>query len=183
MSQNLFAKPSIIACVTEIVSSHVSNNSVPVAEIPALIASVHAALAQLDPSLVSPGDIGSDPQLGSEKGIFRLHDVQPLAAHAVMGQVAPALKPAVPIEDSIQHEYLVCLEDGKRLRMLKRYLRTQFGLTPDDYRTKWGLPRTYPMAAPAVIEQRRVHAVTAGLGRKQGSENGKPKGRRSVAAS
>jgi predicted transcriptional regulator len=56
---------------------------------------------------------------------------------------------AVPIEESITHDYLICLEDGKKLRSLKRYLRTKYGLSPEEYRTRWGLPADYPMVAPA----------------------------------
>ena len=59
-----------------------------------------------------------------------------------------APKPAVPIKKSVTPEYIVCLEDGKHLKMLKRYLRTRYGLTTDEYRTKWGLPADYPMVAP-----------------------------------
>ena len=72
--------------------------------------------------------------------------------------------PAVPIEESITHEYIVCLEDGKHLRMLKRYLMAQYGMTPADYRAKWGLPQDYPMAAPALTDQRRDSAKSLGLG-------------------
>ncbi|MDE2620016.1 MAG: MucR family transcriptional regulator [Sphingomonadales bacterium] len=166
MSQNLFGPPSIIACVTEIVSSHLSNNAVPLSDIPALMRSVHATLAELDPSLISSGAVPAAAPDAAGNGIFHFADIQPLPlGDAVRPQAAQ--RPAVPVEDSIHHDYIVCLEDGKRLRMLKRYLMTQFGMTPDDYRAKWGLPRTYPMAAPAVVEQRRVHAAQAGLGRKR----------------
>jgi predicted transcriptional regulator len=74
-------------------------------------------------------------------------------------------KPAVPIRRSITPDYLVCLEDGKRLKMLKRYLRASFGMTPDDYRTKWGLPPDYPMVAPNYAAQRSAFAKQIGLGR------------------
>ncbi len=88
---------------------------------------------------------------------------------------APAVKqdPAVPIRASIKPEYIVCLEDGKKLKMLKRHLMTSFGLTPDEYRAKWGLPADYPMVAPNYAEQRRVLAVKIGLGRKPGARKKK----------
>lgn len=73
--------------------------------------------------------------------------------------------PAVPIEDSVQEEYIVCLEDGKRLRLLKRYLMAQYGMTPAEYRNRWGLPSDYPMVAPAVSAQRRGAALERGLGK------------------
>lgn len=75
------------------------------------------------------------------------------------------LKPAVPIKRSIMPEYIVCLEDGKKLKMLKRYLRTNYNLTPDEYRTKWGLAPDYPMVAPNYAKQRSDFAKNIGLGR------------------
>ena len=80
---------------------------------------------------------------------------------------APKTEPAVSIRSSIKPDYLVCLEDGKKLTMLKRYLRTNFGMSPEDYRAKWGLPRDYPMVAPNYAEKRRGLAVQIGLGRKK----------------
>lgn len=74
-------------------------------------------------------------------------------------------KPAVPIGKSVQHDYIVCLEDGKRLKMLKRYLRTRFGMSPDDYRRRWGLQPDYPMVAPAYAARRSDFAKQIGLGR------------------
>lgn len=74
-------------------------------------------------------------------------------------------KPAVPIGRSVQHEYIVCLEDGKRLKMLKRYLRSRYNLSPDEYRRRWGLPPDYPMVAPAYAARRSDFAKQIGLGR------------------
>jgi predicted transcriptional regulator len=83
--------------------------------------------------------------------------------------VPAALEPAVPIRNSIKKDYIVCLEDGKKLKMLKRHLMTHFGMTPDDYRAKWGLAADYPMVAPAYAETRRILAKAIGLGRAPGS--------------
>lgn len=87
------------------------------------------------------------------------------------GKVAPQAvpEPAVPIRLSVKKDYIVCLDDGKKLKMLKRHLMTHYGMTPDDYRAKWGLPADYPMVAPAYAEQRRVLAKAIGLGRAPGS--------------
>jgi predicted transcriptional regulator len=74
-------------------------------------------------------------------------------------------KPAVPIGRSVQHDYIVCLEDGKQLTMLKRYLRARYDLSPEDYRRKWGLPPEYPMVAPAYAERRSDFAKKIGLGK------------------
>jgi predicted transcriptional regulator len=74
-------------------------------------------------------------------------------------------KPAVPISRSIQNDYIVCLEDGKQLKMLKRYLRARYDLSPEDYRRKWGLPADYPMVAPAYAERRSQFAKDIGLGK------------------
>ena len=86
---------------------------------------------------------------------------------------AEALKPAVPIRKSITPDYLICLEDGKRLKMLKRHLRSTYRLTPDEYRQKWGLPPDYPMVAPNYAEQRSAFAKKIGLGRGTGRQAGR----------
>jgi len=74
-------------------------------------------------------------------------------------------KPAVPVAKSIHNDYLVCLEDGKKLKMLKRYLRSTYGLSPEDYRKRWGLAPDYPMVAPAYAARRSEFAKRIGLGR------------------
>jgi len=75
------------------------------------------------------------------------------------------LKPAVSIRRSVAPDYIICLEDGKKLKMLKRHLRTAYGLSPDEYRVKWGLPTDYPMVAPNYSKQRSAFAKKIGLGR------------------
>jgi len=99
-----------------------------------------------------------------------IHDIH--AALQQLAEPAPpkeaeAQKPAVPIRSSIKPDYLVCLEDGKQLTMLKRYLMRTYGMTPADYRAKWRLPADYPMVAPNYAEKRRVLATSIGLGRKR----------------
>ena len=74
-------------------------------------------------------------------------------------------KAAIPVRRSITPDYIVCLEDGKKLKMLKRHLRTVYGLSPDEYRAKWGLPTDYPMVAPNYSKQRSAFAKKIGLGR------------------
>jgi predicted transcriptional regulator len=74
-------------------------------------------------------------------------------------------KPAVSIGKSVQHDYIVCLEDGKKLKMLKRYLRSRYNMSPDEYRRRWGLPPDYPMVAPAYAARRSAFAKQIGLGR------------------
>src|ERR1700684_725595 len=76
-----------------------------------------------------------------------------------------SLKPAVPIKKSVTPDYVICLEDGKKLKMLKRYLRSRYGLSPEEYRSKWGLPADYPMVAPHYAAQRSEFAKKIGLGR------------------
>lgn len=89
------------------------------------------------------------------------------AAGAPEKQETPP-EPAVPIRRSIQPDHLVCLEDGKKLKMLKRHLQTAFGMTPEEYRAKWGLPHDYPMVAPNYAKQRSELAKQIGLGRRPG---------------
>lgn len=82
-------------------------------------------------------------------------------------EAAPAaLTPAVPIKRSVTDDYIVCLEDGKKLKMLKRHLMTAYGMTPEEYRAKWGLKRDYPMVAPNYAAKRQELAKKIGLGRK-----------------
>ncbi|TDR29108.1 MucR family transcriptional regulator [Aquamicrobium defluvii] len=124
----------LIELTTDIVSAYVSNNPVPVGDLPHLIAEIHAALQQ---------------------------QVAPTAQ-----QEAEPKKPAVPIKKSITPDHIVCLEDGKKFKSLKRHLATTHGVTPDEYRTKWGLPADYPMVAPAYSAARSALAKSTGLGRK-----------------
>ncbi len=79
---------------------------------------------------------------------------------------AAGMKPAVPVAKSITKDHIVCLEDGKKLRMLKRYIRTHFDLSPDEYRRKWALPADYPMVAPGYSKKRSALAKKSGLGKK-----------------
>lgn len=78
--------------------------------------------------------------------------------------VASAQEPAVPVKKSITPDYIVCLEDGKKFKSLKRHLRTKYSMTPDEYRTKWGLPHDYPMVAPNYAKERSNLAKRMGLG-------------------
>ena len=125
---------TLITLTADIVSAHVSNNSVAVSDLALLIGNVHGALA----------------------GIGNQAD-------------APAVRPepAVSIRSSIKPDYVVCLEDGKKLKMLKRHLMTHYNMTPDEYRQKWGLNADYPMVAPNYAEQRRALAKKIGLGTKR----------------
>src|SRR3954452_4484535 len=125
--------PNYIELAADLVSAFVSKNSVPAAELPALIGSVHQALTQVAS--------GSTQQPAEE----------PKA-------------PAVPIKRSVQPDYIVCLEDGKRFKSLKRHLRTVYDLTPDQYRAKWGLRADYPMTAPNYAAARSELAKSMGLG-------------------
>ena len=89
------------------------------------------------------------------------------------GAGAEPLSPAVPMRKSVHDDYIVCLEDGKKLKMLKRHLRTAYGLTPEEYRQKWGLPPDYPMVAPNYAAQRSAFAKKIGLGRTGGRRKGR----------
>jgi predicted transcriptional regulator len=133
---------TLVALTADIVAAHVSNNSVSISDIAALIGSVHASLSGL------AQDAEPEPQ--------------------------PEQKPAVSIRASIKPDYLVCLEDGKQVKMLKSYLRTNFNMTPEEYRAKWNLPRDYPMVSPNYAARRRELAKEIGLG-KFGRGGGKKK--------
>jgi predicted transcriptional regulator len=122
----------LLELTTEIVSAHVSNNTLPVNELPQLIQDVYRTLS------------------------------------AVGGTSTPSekLQPAVPVKKSVTPDYIICLEDGKKLKMLKRHLKTAYDMTPDEYRERWGLPRDYPMVAPNYAKHRSTLAKKIGLGTK-----------------
>ncbi|MCM8556310.1 MucR family transcriptional regulator [Sphingomicrobium sediminis] len=113
--------------------------------------------AHLSNNVVAVGDV---PQL-----IENVHgSLAKLHGSASKEEEKPV--PAVPIRSSIKPDFIVCLEDGKKLKMLKRHLMTHYNMTPDDYRQKWGLSPDYPMVAPNYAEQRRKLAKKIGLGTK-----------------
>ncbi len=120
----------ILTLTAQIVSAHVSNNSVSVDALTSLIQDVYRALA----------DIGAEP----------VEEERP--------------QPAVPIKKSVFADYIVCLEDGKKLKMLKRHLNTAYNLSPDQYRERWGLAADYPMVAPNYAKHRSTLAKKIGLG-------------------
>lgn len=124
-----------IELAADIVSAYVSNNSVPVSDLPGLINDVHAALLRVT--------TGATPT------------------------ITEAPKPAVPIKKSITNDYIICLEDGKQFKSLKRHLRTQYNMSPEDYREKWGLGPDYPMVAPNYAKARSHLAKQMGLGQQR----------------
>jgi len=124
----------LLSLTTEIVASHLSNNTVAVGDIPQLIKLVYSTL--------------------SNQGI----------EEEVVEPEKPT--PAVPVKKSVMNDYIVCLEDGKKLKMLKRHLKTRYNMTPDEYRRRWGLADDYPMVAPAYAQQRSSLAKKIGLGTK-----------------
>lgn len=130
------SKTDLLSLTATVTAAYLSKNPVPLAQVPDLIRTIHASL----------GSIGS-------------------AVTANTPAPAEAGKPAVSIKKSVTSEYIVCLEDGKKLKMLKRHLRTVYNMTPDQYRAKWNLPADYPMVAPKYAEQRSVFAKRIGLGK------------------
>ncbi len=125
-------KSSIVDMTTDIVAAYVGNNVVSIADLPALIQSIHRALT----GVVAGGEVK---------------------------EVAPK-EPAVPLKRSITPDFLICLEDGRKFKSLKRHLRTKYNMSPEDYRAKWGLPKEYPMVAPNYARARSDLAKQMGLG-------------------
>ena len=116
--------------------------------------------------------------------IASVHNALGSLGDAKAEQPVEEAKPAVSIRSSIKPDYIVCLEDGKKLTMLKRYLQTRYGMTPQQYRAKWKLPADYPMVAPNYAERRRSLAKEIGLGRKAAppppaasAKRGRPRGK------
>ena len=126
---------ALVELTADLVSAYVSNNPVPVSDLPALIAQVHESLINLGTEIEQP-----EPE---------------------------KLIPAVPVRRSITDDHIVCLEDGKTFKSLKRHLSTHHGMTPDEYRSKWNLPADYPMVAPGYAAARSQLAKAMGLGRKR----------------
>ncbi len=136
-------KSEIIGMTADIVAAYVGANSVEAGDLPALIQSVHRAIANV-------------------------------ASGAEAVEAAPK-DPAVPIKKSITADFLICLEDGRKFKSLKRHLRTKYNMSPEDYRTKWGLAKDYPMVAPNYAKARSELAKQMGLG--QGGRQAARKGR------
>jgi len=133
------SESNLLELTAEIVSAHVSNNSVPLSDLPGLIQQVYATLASV-------------------------------------GKVPPPAEkpqPAVPIKKSIHPDYIICLEDGKKLKMLKRHLKTAYNMSPEQYRERWQLPPDYPMVAPNYAKHRSSLAKKIGLGTKPRSVPGR----------
>ena len=142
--------PDLVEVASDVVAAFVANNSLPIGELPALIQAVHGTVVKL----ASGADIPTIPQ-------------------------AAAKEPMVPIRKSITPEYLICLEDGKKFKSLKRHLAA-LGMTPAQYRERWKLPTDYPMVAPNYAAQRSALAKKLGLG--QIRHKTPPRGRRPKAA-
>ncbi len=134
MSDATAVHTDLLALTADIVAAHVSNNTVSVSELPALITGTFAALAAL----------------GGEAAVAE-----------------PPREPAVPVKNSVKSDHIVCLEDGKKLKMLKRHLMTRYNMTPETYRARWSLPADYPMVAPDYAAERRSLALKIGLGTKR----------------
>jgi predicted transcriptional regulator len=133
----------LLRLASEIITAYVSANPVPAAQLPDVIRTVAAALANLGRT--------AEPQN------------------------AEPPQPAVPIRKSVTPDHIVCLEDGKKLKMLKRHLRTTHDMSPQQYREKWGLPADYPMVAPNYAARRSEFARQIGLGRKAAEATQQPK--------
>ena len=124
-------------------------------------------LAELTAEVVAAYVSNNVVQTGDLPGLIA--NVHSALGSTTAADAAPAEKPkpAVPIKKSVQHEYIICLEDGMKFKSLKRHLMTYHGLTPEEYREKWGLPADYPMVAPAYAEARSRLAKEMGLGQKR----------------
>ena len=139
MSQENDALKQIL---TELIHDHVDKHEIPVAEWPSLISRVQDAL----------------------RGVTD----EPIDDHELLENEPSQPQPAVPVTESITPDYIVCLEDGKKLKILKRHLRAAYNMSPEEYRARWNLPIDYPMVAPNYAEERSKFAKEMGLGKKRG---------------
>lgn len=133
-----------------------------------------------DMLLTLTADIVAAHVSNNSVGLADLPDLITRVYGALAGLGSPVVepveeqKPAVSIRSSVKPDYIVCLEDGKKLKMMRRHLMTAYGMTPDDYRAKWNLPKDYPMVAPNYAETRRALAKSIGLGTKGRGGGRKP---------
>lgn len=139
----------ILGLTAQIVSAHVQRNPVGVDALSTLIREVHSTLAELSGAPA--------PAAAAARTAVAAAAPEPVAA--------ASSQPAVPITKSVFNDHIICLEDGKRMTMLKRHLMTEHNMTVDQYRTKWGLPSNYPTVAPAYALTRSNLAKKMGLGR------------------
>lgn len=135
----------LLEMASDIMSAYAGRNQLNRDELVDLIASVHGILSELSGQAVDPDHMGEE--LASDK---------------------PPI-PAVPIDQSVTHDAIICLEDGRAFKTLKRHLKTSYGMFPDEYRVKWGLSKDYPMVAPSYSKRRSDTAKAIGLGRKPAS--------------
>lgn len=140
-----------IQAVTDILAAFLQNTAITAEELPALVRKVRAAVE---------ADIGLGAEVQPSAGGDDAEHEPPAA-----GDLRAPPKPAVPVSESVHHDYIVSLEDGGRYRSLRRHLMSKYGMTPDEYRAKWHLPPTYPMVAPSYAEARSEVAKRTGLGR------------------
>jgi predicted transcriptional regulator len=152
MPQSTSESPDALAMTGEIVSAFVSNNSLPLAELPTLIQSVHTGLVKI----ISGADTPPERK--------------------------PEAAPAVSVRKSITPDYLICLDDGRKFKSLRRHLGA-LGMTPEQYRAKWNLPADYPMVAPSYAAQRSELAKKIGLGQFRKGGGAKHKSRRPAKTS
>jgi len=153
----------ILGLTAQIVSAHVQRNAVAVEDVATLIREVHTTLAEL----------GGAPAPSAAKPTKVAAAAEPVPA--------ATLQPAVPITKSVFNDHIICLEDGKKMTMLKRHLMTEHNMTVDQYRAKWNLPSNYPTVAPSYALTRSNLAKKMGLGRAaQPKRGGRKPGRRSA---
>lgn len=124
-------REDLLGLTADIVAAYVSHNTLPAADVPAMIEQIFKTLST----------VNGEPLVVTDRP-----------------------QPAVPIKRSITPDYLICLEDGKKLKMLKRHLKTAYNMSPEEYRERWGLPADYPMVAPTYAERRSKLAKDIGLG-------------------
>ncbi|MBZ9898519.1 MucR family transcriptional regulator [Mesorhizobium sp. BR1-1-6] len=148
MPEQINSATEIVELAADVVAAYVSNNPVPVGELPSLIVSVHISLSNLGVPATTPTE---------------------------------ELMPAVNPKKSITRDFIICLDDGKKFKSLKRHLAV-LGMTADEYRAKWKLPADYPMVAPNYAEQRSALAKASGLGRKPAPQKKAPAKRKAKAA-
>ncbi len=140
MDHDHIGADDFVHLAAELAAAFVANNALPASELPGLLKSIHQSLCDL-----------------------ATHGPE---THILSGSAA-ALKPAVPVSQTVHPDHIVCLEDGQSFRSLKRHLGTAHNMTPQDYRSKWGLPVDYPMVAPNYAEARSAMAKQIGLGQRR----------------
>ena len=163
------------ALASDLVKSMISSGSLKDAsQLAPLLTQIGSALKEIEGSEpVTQSTVAGASTVGASSSV--IEPKQELAPQKLLSATQSGKQPAVPIRESVQPDFIICLEDGRKMKMLKRHLRTAFNMTPEEYRARWSLPHNYPMIAPNFAKQKSKYAKYLGLGTHRKREDAEEK--------